>query len=588
MVSVKKIIDTTIQLEGRIFMRFCSKCGTQIEKDQKFCRNCGQAVSNENVQQVNNTADAKLNGNNIGAESGFNNPIQDIPVQNNPVQNISVESPKMRKKLSKKSLISIIVAAAIFVFCISAYFIGASINSKKKVVARMTEAINDADGKKLAKYLVSSDDKLEINEESLKPFVEYLKDKPDVKKALVSLIETQAKFDKKSGKQKVEDLADYQKETDMILGMLSGYSNLGDLFTLKKQGKSMIFYDKYVLELNPVYLEINTNRKDSKIYLNDKEVATAKEDDYTAEIGPYVPGEYTIKVSLDGEYVNAEESEKVDLVSNFTRRKKGKNVLSTYLNLYVRNISISSNYEEAKLFVNGSDTGLLIKDIDKFGPLPTNGTVKLQAKMDFPWGTVASEEVAVESSWVDLDLEVLDDKMKDDVIELITAYLKSVNEAFSTLDSSKFANITEKRKEDRNKSIQDLIDENNRVVGGIKKILVDLSSFKISKKDDVYEMRLTVRTFNDSVKYKEGETPPETKLDEYYTFYYLVYDEDGKTWLIDNTDRSRYGSIRETEAKEVIIVEDESQTGDQAQSEDESQEDQSQEEDDSQDSSTEN
>ena len=114
-------------------MRFCSKCGTQIEKDQKFCRNCGQAVSNENVQQVNNTADAKLNGNNIGAESGFNNPIQDIPVQNNPVQNISVESPKMRKKLSKKSLISIIVAAAIFIFCISAYFIGASINSKKKL-----------------------------------------------------------------------------------------------------------------------------------------------------------------------------------------------------------------------------------------------------------------------------------------------------------------------------------------------------------------------------------------------------------------------------------------------------------------------
>ena len=84
----------------------------------------------------------------------------------------------------------------------------------------------------------------------------------------------------------------------MILGMLSGYSNLGDLFTLKKQGKSMIFYDKYVLELNPVYLEINTNRKDSKIYLNDKEVATAKEDDYTAEIGlMYL--ENTIKVSLD-------------------------------------------------------------------------------------------------------------------------------------------------------------------------------------------------------------------------------------------------------------------------------------------------
>ena len=29
--------------------------------------------------------------------------------------------------------------------------------------------------------------------------------------------------------------------------------------------------------------------------------------------------------------------------------------------------------------------------------------------MDFPWDTVAMKEVAVESSWVDLDL-VLDDK----------------------------------------------------------------------------------------------------------------------------------------------------------------------------------
>ena len=82
-------------------------------------------------------------------------------------------------------------------------------------------------------------------------------------------------------------------------------------------------------------------------------------------------------------------------------------------------------------------------------------------------------------------------------------------------------------------------------------------------------MRLTVRTFNDSVKYKEGETPPETKLDEYtFIIWYMMRI---KTWLIDNTDRSDM-VLYETEAKEVIIVEDESQTGDQVQSEDESQE----------------
>ena len=47
-------------------------------------------------------------------------------------------------------------------------------NSKEKVAAKITKAIEDNDAK-LAKYVVSSDDKLEINEESLTPLVQYLK-----------------------------------------------------------------------------------------------------------------------------------------------------------------------------------------------------------------------------------------------------------------------------------------------------------------------------------------------------------------------------------------------------------------------------
>ena len=122
----------------------------------------------------------------------------------------------------------------------------------------------------------------------------------------------------------IEDLSNYQQAADLFLDMLSGNHSLANMFTLKKQGKTMLVYDKYVLELNPVYLEITTNYKDSKIYLNDTLVATANEDNFTAKIGPYVPGKYTIKVSLDGEHAKAEKKDEVDLVAYTSVSDKGK------------------------------------------------------------------------------------------------------------------------------------------------------------------------------------------------------------------------------------------------------------------------
>lgn len=534
-------------------MGYCSKCGNEIQNGQKFCRNCGQAVNAVNGQQVNANEDSNLQASNLGAGASANNSVLNAPVATPNATSLNVATPKERKKISKKALTGIISSALIIILCLSAYFIGASMNSKEKVAAKITKAIEDNDAKKLAKYVVSSDDKLEINEESLTPLVQYLKDNSKTKQALIGMIEGQAKLDDKSGKVNIEDLSNYQQAADLFLDMLSGNHSLANMFTLKKQGKTMLVYDKYVLELNPVYLEITTNYKDSKIYLNDTLVATANEDNFTAKIGPYVPGKYTIKVSLDGEHAKAEKKDEVDLVAYTSVSDKGKNIFARHINLDIAKVAISSNYKEAKLIVNGSDTGMTIKDIDEYGPILIDGSVTFQAKMDFPWGSVTSEEVPVKGRWIELKLDVIDDKMKEETIEIVTAYLKSVNEAFTTLDSSKFVNVTEEKRKVQVEKIDTLIKNNQKYVGGIKKVYFDLDSFELDISDDTYELTLKDSSVTDSAYYDAGESAPETEEKSDNSLYTLVYDKESKTWLIDDVRDTYY--FNDNNTKEVIISE---------------------------------
>ena len=149
---------------------------------------------------------------------------------------------------------------------------------------------------------------------------------------------------------------------------------------------------------------------------------------------------------------------------------------------------------------------MTIKDIDEYGPILIDGSVTFQAKMDFPWGSVTSEEVPVKGRWIELKLDVIDDKMKEDAIEIVTAYLKSVNEAFTTLDSSKFVNVTEEKRKVQVEKIDTLIKNNQKYVGGIKKVYFDLDSFELDISDDTYELTLKDSSVTDSAYYDAGES----------------------------------------------------------------------------------
>ena len=61
----------------------------------------------------------------------------------------------------------------------------------------------------------------------------------------------------------------------------------------------------------------------------------------------------------------------------------------------VSEVSLSSNYDDAIVFINGESTGKTVNDLSKFGPVATDGTVKIHAEITQEGHKLKSEEVSL-------------------------------------------------------------------------------------------------------------------------------------------------------------------------------------------------
>jgi uncharacterized membrane protein YvbJ len=198
---------------------------------------------------------------------------------------------------------------------------------------------------------------------------------------------------------------------------------------LKKQKKT--FGTSFAIELKPVYIHITTTYKDTEIYLEDEHILTSDEDNFTAEIGPLVPGIYTIKGIYKNQYGENSTEQTVSVVSG---------TASAALSLEGITVSIESNYEDAYVYLNGEKTDLMVKDFQNIGPFLGNDGIILFVEKKFPWGVLRSSEVEVNiSSRVRLNIDPMTDELQAQLDNSFKAFYQSL---FSALSSEKIDQIT--------------------------------------------------------------------------------------------------------------------------------------------------
>lgn len=189
-----------------------------------------------------------------------------------------------------------------------------------------------------------------------------------------------------------------------ICGKLSNYYNTKDLnISIVKDGKENLFLDKYIIVLKPYTLILDSNISKTKVIMDGKEIGEIN-DECIFEHNLILPGKHNFQLKYNNDYVDLEEEEEILFFDDY--------VSEIYHSIYLdgKFINVDSNYYDAKLFVNNVDTGKTIGEIDSFGPIPLDGSITIQAKLNTSDGTLESEKVTVDDNFETYYLEIIEEE----------------------------------------------------------------------------------------------------------------------------------------------------------------------------------
>src|SRR5699024_940422 len=117
-----------------------------------------------------------------------------------------------------------------------------------------------------------------------------------------------------------------------------------------------VIFDEYKLSLNPVYVNVSTNYKDTDIVANGEVILTTEKENFNGEVGPLIPGEYTIEASYDTGLFHITDEKNVKLIN-----PGYPEYVSIYLEGDMVSFSLYGNgYDHLKkieMLVNGKETG---------------------------------------------------------------------------------------------------------------------------------------------------------------------------------------------------------------------------------------
>ncbi|MDV4150914.1 hypothetical protein R0131_08705 [Clostridium sp. AL.422] len=243
----------------------------------------------------------------------------------------------------------------------------------------------------------------------------------------------EVKFEgKRISKNDFEPLTEYYSENqNKVISVIKELKNNGKSGYFTLINKKILFFDKYHIEISPVAIKINTNFDKTKVYINDEEVSA------TNIKRNLIPGKYLIKGKLDTLYGLVEEEKEVYIMED----------LEYDLNMSALNISLTSNFEDSNVFINGENTNKQVKDIKNYGPIPLNKEISIQLEREFPWGIKKSEIIKVSDlPNVNINIDMVNDRLIDEVNIVTNDFYISVFDALNNSDSSLILNSKDSTK----------------------------------------------------------------------------------------------------------------------------------------------
>ncbi|UNL84809.1 TcaA 3rd/4th domain-containing protein [Priestia koreensis] len=314
-------------------MAYCKSCGKESKGNKSFCTHCGGAI-----EQKATSNDS--------------------------------ESSVVKTRQSIKTGTKVVVASCVVLLGLGfgGYKYVEAKNSPDKIADKFISAVNKNDAQQVMALLNNSQDSHNISDQEAKSFIKYLKNNPDI------WAET--------SKHLREEAQNYADGADVSTGDK-------DLVSLTSLDKKWLLFNQYGINTRSVYIKATSNESQTALYIDGKKVKTLKKDKEQT-FGPYLPSDHVVKGVYKGEYTDVTDTQ--DLSMDDVEEDN----LVANLDVTGTRIMVSSNEDDAVLYINGKSTGKKMKSVDKLGPVPTDGSMELQAVLLNGKKTDKSEVFTVE------------------------------------------------------------------------------------------------------------------------------------------------------------------------------------------------
>lgn len=466
----------------------CPSCGTKITNfSLKYCPSCGSSID-EVVKEKQNKA-------------------KDKPKDESKTRaNLNEKKWTMKTKL-------IISFVAIFLILIASVFVyGYQETNPANQLEAFEQAVEKKDGKAMAHLLVPANEEMKITEENGQQLVQYLHENPDVKDAMMKTFREQIRS---KGNTK----------------MAKEYPQL----VLKEHQSKWLVFKAYKYEIQPYYAAFNVNFKGTTISVDGKEKGKTKKDNQTIKVGPFAPGKYEVVAHYKGEYGEEKKKVTLDFYEDLAPTQK------VPVKMVGSGVNITSNIEDAEVYVNDESIGETVGEIDTYGPVKRDGSVEIYAVYDYPFGEGKSEPVVIKNQ-KEIHLEVKPDPktVYDSLAYTIERHSNQWVLAYGMKNISYFSYILDEEYLDKQlEYYEKMSDANKYWVGDLDYIRLDKDSLSVSEKDGKIvasingEVHVTGEVY-DYFDYESEHDGIETGIESDSSFwkYNLTYDETDELWYI--------------------------------------------------------
>lgn len=349
------------------------------------------------------------------------------------------------------------------------------INTKEEVLNKVILSLNSNDAKELSKVLYVSSKK--VSSDELKPLLDYYDS------------------DEESKKKVIEDLTD---------------SGKSEFLEIKSEEK--IFGENFYVDLKSFNINIAPTVSDAKVKLNGKDVESG------VTLGKIIPGKYVIQAVAESEFGDIVKEENIDIL-------KSKDIKIV---MPATKLTISSEFNDAKVFINGKDTEKEVKDFKNYGVFPTDGSVSVKLVKEFPWGEISTEEVKItDTKMLTLKFEMMNGNLKTELEGIMDEFFRGTFDALNKKDKNLITNTYPEAKD----RIYDKLKKNSWIFKNtysLNELKTSIDQSDIFYEKDSYKARIST-----TVNYKVSKIMDLFQENKESKFEITIIYFEG-TWLVED------------------------------------------------------